>query len=84
MFTVTVCESRIYKFCKIGSINLKYPRNPFIAYLNINSLRNKIIDVQEMMRRLQLEYFVIRETKLVSSFPSAQFHIGDYRVSHRC
>ena len=53
----------------------KYPRNPLIGYLNINSLRNKIIDVQEMIGRLQLNYFVISETKLDSSFPSAQFYI---------
>ena len=31
---------------------LKYPRNPLIGYLNINSLRNKIIGVREMIGRL--------------------------------
>ena len=29
-----------------------------------------------MIGRLQLDHFVISETKLDSSFPSAQFHIG--------
>ena len=33
-----------------------------------------------MIGRLQLDYFVISETKLDSSFPSAQFHIGDYEI----
>ena len=42
-------------------LRLKYPRNPLIGYLNINSLRNKIIDVREMIGRLQLDYFVISE-----------------------
>ena len=57
--------------------------DPLIGYLYINSLRNKIIDVRELIGRLQLDYFVISETKLDSSFPSAQFHIGDYEIRNR-
>ena len=67
----------------LRKLRLKYPRNPLIGYININSLRNKIIDVREMIGRLQLDYFVISETKLDSSFPSTQFHIGDYERSNR-
>ena len=36
-----------------------------------------------MAGRLQLDYFVMSETKLDSSFPSAQFHIGDYEIWNR-
>ena len=60
----------------LHKLRLKYPRNPLIRYLNINSLRNRTIDVVEMIGRLPLDYFVISETKLDSSFPSAQFRIG--------
>ena len=67
----------------LRKLRFKYPRNPLIGYLNINSLRNKIIDVRGMIGRLQLDYFVISETKLGSSFPSAQFHIGDYEIRNR-
>ena len=68
----------------LRKLRLQYPRNPLIEYLNINSLRNKIINVRELMGRLQLDYFVISETKLDSSFPSFQFHIGDYEIkNHR-
>ena len=67
----------------LRKLSLKYPRNPLIGYLNINSLRNKIIDVRELIGRLQLDYFVISETKLDSSFPSAQFHIVDYEIRSR-
>ena len=67
----------------LRKLRLKYPRNPVIGYLNIASLRNKIIDVREMISRLLLDYFVISETKLDSSFPSAQFHIGDYEIRNR-
>ena len=61
-------------------LELKYPRNPLIGYPNINSIRNKIIDVRKMIGRLQLVYFVISRTKLESSISSAQFHIGDYEI----
>ena len=67
----------------LSKLRLKYPRNPLIGYININSLRNKIIGVREMIGRLQLDYFVISETKLDSSFPSAQFHVGDYEIRNR-
>ena len=62
---------------------LKYPTNPLIGYLNINSLRNKIIDVREAFGKLSLDYFVISETKLHDSFPSAQFNIGNYEIINR-
>ena len=67
----------------LRKLRLKYPRNSLVGYLNINSLRNKIIDVREMIGRLQLDCSVIRETKLDSSFPSAQFHIGDDEIRNR-
>ena len=67
----------------LRKLRLKYPRNPLIGYLNINSLRNKIFDVRELIGRLQLDYFVISETKLDSNFPSTQSHIGDYEIRNR-
>ena len=42
-----------------------------------------MIDIREMIGRLQLDYFVISETKLDSSFPSAQFHTGGYEIRNR-
>ena len=38
---------------------VKYPTNPLIGYLNINSLRNKIIDVREVIGKMSLDYLVI-------------------------
>ena len=67
----------------LRKLRLKYPRNLLIGYLNINSLRNKIIDVRELIGRLQFDYFVISETKLDCSFPSFQFHIVDYEIRNR-
>ena len=62
---------------------LKQPRNPLIGYLNISFLRNKIVDVREVFGKLQLDYFVLTETKLGDSFPSAQFYIEKYEIRNR-
>ena len=51
---------------------LKFLYNPLIAYLNINSLRNKVIDLGKILKDLPLDYIVISETKLDESFPNSQ------------
>ena len=62
---------------------LKLLHNPLIAYLNINSLRNKVIDLGEILKDLPLDYIVIRETKLDESFPNSQFKLNGYEVRAR-
>ena len=57
--------------------------NPFIVYLNINSLRNKLIDLGEILKDLPLDYLVISETKLDESFPNSQFKLIGYEVGAR-
>ena len=59
---------------------LNYPRKLLIGYLNINSIRNKISDIREVFGKLQLDYFVLSETKIDESFPSGQFNIHDYKI----
>ena len=54
-----------------------------IGYLNINSLRNKIIDLREVLKHISLDYFVLSETKLDKSFQCAQFQISDYEIRAR-
>ena len=62
---------------------LKHPRNPLIGYLNINSLRNNIVDAREVFGKLQLDHFVLSETKLDDSFPSAKFYIENFEIRNR-
>ena len=57
----------------------KYLNNPVIGYLNINSLRNKIIDLREIMSKAPLDIVCIDETKLHESFPDFQFHMESYQ-----
>ena len=59
---------------------LKNLKHLLIAYLNINSLRNKIIDLREILSSLSPDYLVLSKTKLDDSFPSAQFSIPDYEI----
>ena len=47
----------------LRKLRLKYPRNRLIGYLNKNYFRNKIIDVRDIIGRLQLDFFMINETK---------------------
>ena len=54
---------------KLKDATLNYLKNLLIAYLNINSLRNKIIDLEEIMSYLCPDYLVLSETKLDDSFP---------------
>ena len=52
-----------------------------IAQLNINSLRNKFTTLSTMIKdNLDI---LISETKIDSSFPAAQFHIGGYTIYKR-
>ena len=64
----------------ITNLRLTSPNNPLISYLNINSLRNKITDLKEILKKVSPDYFVIAETKLNHEFPNAQFLIDNYEI----
>ena len=49
----------------------------------MNSLRNKIINLREIVKDLGLNYFVASETKLDVRFPSQQFVIEDFDIRTR-
>ena len=54
-----------------------------LVYLNINSLRNKIVDARGVFGKLQLDYFVLSETKHNNSFPSVQFYMENFETRNR-
>ena len=62
----------------LNILKQKYHSNPFICYLNINSLSNKIDDLKEICKMSPLEILCIDETKLDSSFPNSLFKIDGY------
>ena len=64
-------------FEKIKNTRLKNPNRLITAQLNINSLRN-IFDSLVRMLHNNLDILFISETKIDSSFPTAQFQRGGY------
>ena len=62
---------------------VKLHNNPLLGYLNINSLRNKVTDLRIIFKDLSLDYFVLSETKLDESFPTAQFTLEGYEIRSR-
>ena len=52
-----------------------------VAQFNINSLRNKFESLQHMINK-NIDVLLISETKIDSSFPSVQFHLG-YETPYR-
>ena len=61
----------------------KFHKNPLLGYLNINSLRNKVTDLRIIFKDLSLDYFVLSQTKLDESFPTAQFTFEGYVIRSR-
>ena len=49
--------------------------NSIVAYLNINSLGEKINHLREIYKESPVNILCVDETKLHSSYPDAQFHI---------
>ena len=52
-----------------------------VDHLNINSIRNKFILVESIVKAFDL--FLISESKLDSTFPMNQFHIFGFKVFRR-
>ena len=61
------------------SLRNKHKYNPFIAYINVNSLRYKIHDLRSMVLEIVPEVLTISETKIDDTFPDAQFLIDGFQ-----
>ena len=55
-----------------------YSKNPTLAYLSINFLRNKIVSLRDVVAKVFIDMLWIDETKLNDSFPASQFLIENY------
>ena len=54
-----------FEFEALRENRLKYVNNPLIGYLNIKSLRNRIVYLREMILKLSLEYLVLSKTLII-------------------
>ena len=61
---------------------LECPNNIIAAYLNINSIRNKLLGVSCLLQD-KVDVLTIAESKLDSSFPTKQFHLDGYNSPYR-
>ena len=64
---ISIWKSSTAELEMLQNDRLKFLRNPLIAFLIINSLRNKIIDLGEILKDLLPPNLVNIETKLVKA-----------------
>ena len=57
----------------------EYHNHPLVGFLNINSLRNKIIDLRILMEGCLPDVLVIEETKICFDFKTETFHVNNYQ-----
>ena len=65
-------------FPKVTKFRNRLPCNFILAHINIDSFRHKSAYVSDILRKKQVDFLEISETKLDSSFPKSQFDLGDY------
>ena len=58
-----------------------YEKNPIIGYVNLSSLRTKMLNLKEILHKAPIDILCIDETKLDETFPDAQFMIENYQFS---
>ena len=66
----------------MNNICQKHSNRLVIAQLNTNSLRNKFTSLSTMIKDY-IDLLLISETKIDSSFPTAQFHIDGCTIHRR-
>ena len=69
------------KFRGIRKQHLKNPKTIIIGHLNINSIRNKFEIIAETI--VNVEIFLISESKLDATFPNVQFKRNCFQISRR-
>ena len=67
---VTTNDIDLKNIMSLKGDNLK---NPFLCYLNINSLRYKIVDLKQILEQTGIEIIAVSETKLNEEFLDSQF-----------
>ena len=69
-------------FPSITGHRLQNAENITIGALNVNSLRNKIGAVKELITN-NIDICLLSETKIDESFPNQQFNISNYKTFRR-
>ena len=64
-------------------LRVQYHNHPLIGFLNINSLRHKIVDLRVIVEKFLPDILVIEETKLNSEFKMKTFLMNNYQTPMR-
>ena len=67
-------------FPAVSEFRQRFTSNFIFSHLNINSYRNKFDFMHDVLSKKLVDYLAISESKLDSSFPSAQFHVEGYVI----
>ena len=67
---------------KIKSFRYKFPKNVIVSYLNINSIRNKLTNLDRLIGNY-VDILSIGETKIDKSFPTSQFQLAIFKAPYR-
>ena len=79
---VTNVLSNLNPSVVLKNIRLKNSNRLVLAHININSLRNKFDSLLQIVNN-NIDILLISETKIDSSFPTAQFNITGYTTYRR-
>ena len=61
---------------------LKHPKKVCLSHININSIGNNLDGLFEFTYGL-VDFLVVREKKIDSSFPTGQFNLPGFRTPYR-
>ena len=67
---------------ELNDLRIENALNVILFYLNINSIRNNSSDLQQVISD-SVAILAIAETKIDSTFLTAQFHFANYHTTYR-
>ena len=66
----------------MNKLRIRYPKNVIVSHINVNSVRNKIHNLENLIKT-NTDILTISETKLDSSFPLKQFGLRGFKSPYR-
>ena len=69
-------------YSSLNSLRIKNPNRIILGHLNINSIRNKIDMVSDLVEG-KIDILLLSETKIDNTFPTSQFKISGFSLPHR-
>ena len=67
---------------KLNEMRCKHPKNIILSYININSIRNKLSNLETLVGDL-VDVLSIAETKIDDSFSSSSLMINSFKRPYR-